>query len=561
MEEKEIINEVELEIEQDDAYEDLLKKFEEPQTDSKPKKNLKPLGIILSVIIIAALAGALFFLIFSPQNNDSSIESQEAEITCETDENKTWQAQAEITENGKVKKNGTGYLVEYLPKNIKNIKIENALGSYSLDSYTPKNATVETDPETGETSEETSKTEYTLKGYEDFKLEDGSPDDVANDCASIQFTNIISPDATDTLGDYGLDKPRVVATITYTDKTKAVLKVGNDALQGAGTYVSFGNSNAVYLVAPESVDSLLWGVEKLISKTINETSDNTDNANFKSLELTGKAYGEKIVMEPNNDTDSIANSYLLTSPRKIFADDTEASSVSGGIRGLLATDVVCLNPKAKDIKKYGLADNYAHLVAKYPDVTINLFASKPDSEGNCYIMENGGQIIYQIPSTSISWVNTNAKNLESDYFINPKLQGLSQMSVQTNKKYDFLLNTTTTPTTDEQGNATETTETSVVCGTAPITLGNFETYLGNVGLITKANSNTTKPTGKADLTITYEYSGKRDTDTVKFFKTSDDKHIVTVNSLVAGQVYSSYVEKIIQQTPEIAADKNIKSFW
>lgn len=558
MDEKEIIHEAEVEIEieteEDADYEDLLKKFEEPQVEEKIKKRRSPV-LGASLLTLVLIAGMVLFLFFTPQQNAEDTEDTEAAITCATDSNKVWQGKIKTTDNGKVEKNGTGELVEYLPEKIKNIAVENETGSFSIDSVTPKKTSAETD------TEETSKTQYTLVDYEDFSLEDGKPDDLANDCATVSFTGIISPDAKDNLKDYGLDKPRAIVTVTYTDKTKAIIKVGNDALQGAGTYISFGTSDAVYIVATESVDSLLWGVKDFISLTVNKTADESENANFNYVQLTGKAYGEKITLEYNKDTNSVASTYLMTSPKEIFADDVNASTVSGGIRGILAAEVVCVKPTAKDIKKYGLADDYAHLVAEYPDTTVNLFASQPDKEGYCYLMENGGQVIYHIPSSSIGWVNTTAKELESEYVLNAKLTGLTKMTVNTGKKYEFVTTTKTTPTTDDDGNTTESTSTTVHYGTKAINLSYFETYFGNIGLLTTANTDSTSPSGKADLTVTYEYSSSRDNDTVSFYKASDGKHIVKLNSQVVGQVYSTYIEKIAEQTDDISKNKSVKSFW
>lgn len=560
MEEKNFPQEAEVEIQQETEYDQLLKKFEQPTENKKPKKTHRGLGVFLSLTFVALLVGALLLMIFFPETSEKNA-VEKASIISATDSNGLWSVQAETTENGEIKQNGSGSLLNFVPASIKSIQVENSLGSYEVTSYTPKEKTKETDPETGEETETTLATVYTLVGYENFPLESGAPDDLANDCASLEFTKIISADACENLKDYGLDKPRATATITYTNGSKAIVKVGNDALQGAGTYVSFGNSNAVYIVAVESVDALMSGVNDLISLTINNSADETESANFNYVELSGSAFEENIVFENNKDADSIASEYLITSPKKAFAEDSEASAISGGIRGLMATEVVQLNPTASHLKKYGLSPNYAHLVAQYPDTKVDLIASKPDSSGNCYIMENGGKIIYQISATSIPWVSTTLADLTSEYVLSPKMSGLSKMVVETDTKTEFALSTTTSQTTNEDGTTSDVTETVAYYGSTQLTSGYFETYFTNIALLKTANSTVKNQTGKADLTITYDYSGKRADDVVSFYKSANNMHIVTINSTPIGQIYSSYIEKIIEQTPQITQNKQVSSFW
>lgn len=94
----------------------------------------------------------------------------------------------------------------------------------------------------------TSATQYTIVGYEDFDLQGGIADNIANNAASIDFTKVMTLDGSK-LADYGLDKPRDTVTVTYTDKTKAIIYVGDDAPQNAGTYIKFSDNDTVYLVA------------------------------------------------------------------------------------------------------------------------------------------------------------------------------------------------------------------------------------------------------------------------------------------------------------------------
>lgn len=539
-------------------YDNILKKFEEPTEYKKHKKKHKALGLIFGLLGVVLLSGAIVTMLLIPNSNSDETVVEKALLTTKTDNN-VLQVEPETTKKGEIKQNGTGFLMEYLPEKIKSIKINNISGTYSVNSYTSKKKTDKTDSDTKEDS--SSATKYTLVGFEEFDLQSGRPDDLAEDSSSIEFSQIIEADATNNLSDYGLDKPVATATVTYRDGKKAIITVGNNALQGAGTYISFGNSSAVYLVKSEEVDTFLMGINDLISLTINNTATDTESTNFEYVRLTGKAYNdEEIIFSINEDTNSITSSYLITSPEKAFADDNEASSISGGIRGLLATDVVHVNPTAKEINSCGLSDNYSHLVAKYPDTTINLLASKPDNEGNCYLMKNGGNIIYKINCATIPWVKTNTDKLTSRYVLNANLQGLTSLVVETDKTTKFMLNTKTTQTTNDEGTTTDSTTTTVHHGAKELTLSYFETYFNNISLLTKCDNDKETPTKKSDLTVTYSYSNARAVDVVRFYKGSTGKHIVTINSRPVGHVYSSYVTKLKEQTVQITNDNQVTSF-
>lgn len=547
--------EIEIETDVDEVnYDELLDKFESSTKATRPpKKPKRKLAFALTLSAVAIFVGIVIALVnYNPESEEEEI-VEEALITTKVDNNKVWQSKIKTNKKGKIKQNGSGMLLNYVPNKIESIKIKNEHDTFTLTSFTPTKTTKEGD-------EETSATQYTLVGYEEFEFQSGAPDDLANDCSGLVFSKIISVDASKNLKDYGLDKPRAIANVTYADKKKSIIKVGKDALDDSGTYISFGNSNAVYLVAKDAVDSLIKDKESLISLTINENVEDGESVQFDYLTLSGKAYEKDITLTYNMDTLSNESTYVITKPYEIYADNDEASTISGNARGLTATKIVCLNPTEKDIKKYGLADNYAHLIAKYVDITVDLVASKPDKDDNCYIMKNKGNIIYQIASSSISWVGTDFDKLSSDYVLNPNMEGLVKMTVTADKTTEFTFNTVTTPTTDENGNTTDSTTTTIESFGKEITLGYFENYFNNVTLLEKSSKKIEKPEGKPTLVITYEYMQPGKKDVVEFYKADNSKYIATVNSRPVGYVYSTYITKIIKQTTTIAKNKDVESF-
>ncbi len=550
-------------VENDNELDDIFEKFDAPKETSSAskKKNSHIKALIIAVIAAVVLVGAGALLIFVPNGETTSAELKGSAEVKNNVKNNVHEVSVKTDSNGKIKENGSGSLINKVPSDISKIHVKNNTDTYTITSYTPKKKTKETDPETGKAKEKTDATVYTLVGYEKFKLQDGVADEIANACSTLSFSSVSAEDAGSNLADFGLDKPRAVVTVTYNDKTKSVFKVGKDAAQNLGTYVMFGSGKSVFLCDKDTVSKFLYGINKYISLTINENASDNNAGEYKTLTISGSNFSRSITMKPNSDTKHISAANIITSPVNTYADDTEASTVTGAIRGLYAQSVAAVNPSSSKLSGFGLSSPYAKISAKYSDTTVSLIASKPDSKGDCYLMKNGGKVVYKIASSSIPWVSTSEKKLISNYVLNPELSGLKKMSVSfSGKTYDFNIKTTETKTTDDSGEETSTTDTVTSYENEKLDEGNFETFFKNAAMLTKAEKNGPAVSGTPALTIKYSYSGGRSADTVMFFK-SGSKYIASVNSKSVGTVYSNYIEKLITQTPQVAKDKEIKTFW
>lgn len=549
-------------VDNDKELDDILNKFETPEVSkaSTKKKNGHIKGLVVVIAVAVALAGVGAALLFAPKEDAKTEIKGPAAVKNEVKDN-VHEVEIKTDSNGKIKENGKGNLIEKVPADITKIKINNNRGDYEISSYTPKTKTNETDPTTGKVKEKTDATIYKIIGYEDFKLQDGVADEVANACSTLEFTSVSAENAADNLKDFGLDKPRATVTVTYTDNTKSVFKVGNDAAQNLGTYVMFGSGKTVFLCDKEKVSKFLLGINDYISHTINESASDASTSEFKTLTLSGSKFSRSVTLKPNPDTKHVTAANIMVSPIQTYADDSEASTVTGAVRGLMAKSVAKVNPSSSDLSNYGLANPYAKLHAEYSDTTVNLLASKPNSKGDCFLMKDGGKVVYIIASASIPWVNTTEKKLISNYVFNPELSGLKNMSVSfKGKNYDFNIKTTTVKTTDDKGEENTTTETTTKYKGKNLDEGNFETFYKNVTLLTKAEKGNSSASGTPALTVKYTYSGSRNPDTVAFYK-SGAKYIATVNSKSVGTVYANYIEKIISQSPQVADDKEVKTFW
>lgn len=516
------------------------------------KKNTKAIiGISIALVV---LVGVLLLLIFWPKEktDPNAAIDKGTDLSVATNDEGLFEAQVNTNDKGEIENNSYGTLLSLIPAKIKQIDVENTSGTYTITSKTPTTTTTNED---GEEVTTTDATVYTLVGFEKMNLATGIPDAVANDAAKLDFTKVAVLNAKDP-AEYGLDKPRSTVKVAYTDGTSAIIKVGNVAPAAAGVYISFGTSNTVYLVEEDSVDGFLYSFLDMFDKNINTAAETQDKAVFTSIKIAGSNFPKTIVLENNNDTANTAY-YKLTSPKERFVSVSEGSLVTGGIRGLYATAVVCVNPSEKQLSQYGLATPYATVEAAYPDVTVKLLASKPDGDDNVYLMEKGGKVIYQISAAKVPWVTTSYDELVSEYVLCPASSALSGVKINDGSKtYDFVVNTTSKKVTDDDGNETTESTTVVTYDKKELTLSNFEKYCQDIVSITRKDITETTVGGTPALTITYSYSTGRSDDTVKFYKTGE-QYLATVNGDAIGHVAAASVETAISNAAKVAQDKTI----
>lgn len=510
----------------------------------KNKKN----KVILIIVAVAAvvLVGVMLLLIFLPKGSTGGATYDEGtNMSTSVDENGVHQAQIVTNEKGEIDNNSYGTLVKYVPADIKTIHLENSSGTIDILSETPVNEAGETDT-----------TIYTVKGYENFDLQAGVVDTIANEASQLDFTKVISVDGKNS-SDYGFDEPSATVTVYYNDDTSAKIIVGDDAPQESGTYIKFGDSDTIYIVSTDSVDAFRYGFTDMVSLTINDSASDTDNSQAKKITLGGTHLDKEIVIEPNTDTD-ISASYVMTAPIKGYASETASSNVAGNIRGLFATKVAMVNPSDDQLKKLGLSNPYATVKAEYPDTTVELIAAEPDSEGTVNMMVKGGNVVYQIGKDSVTWVEMTFDKMLSEYMLMPSLVSLSKMTVNDGKNdYEFILSSTTSTNTDDDGKETTSTTTTVKCGGDEIDLGKFSTYFQNITLITRADDKTESFSGNPVFSVKYEYASDKSSDTVSFYSTDNERYLAVVNGNAIGHVYKSGINSLVNQTPQVADNEQV----
>lgn len=503
------------------------------------KKNKKTLLIVGIAAVL--LIGLMLLIIFLPKGGSDDTATVDEGIAMETmtDSNGVHQVKIDTDENGNIKNNSYGTLMDYVPAKISTIHLENSKGTLDIESETP------TDDDGSSEA-----TTYTLVGYEDYALQSGAPDEIANCAASIEFKKVASLKKEDS-SEFGFDKPRSTVTVNYTDDTKAIIIVGDDAPQGAGTYIKFGDGDAIYLVDSDKVSAFDYGLTDLMSLTINTAASDSDNSKASSISLSGSAFPDEIVLEPYSG-DKVSASYRMTKPVECYANESESSKVDGAIRGLYAESVKMVNPSESQLSDLGLAKPYAEVKAVYPDTTVDVLSSKPDSDGKVNVMLGGGKVVYVMASANLPWVSTSYEKLFSEYVLYPKMTSLSKVSIDNgDKTYEFELTSKEVTTTDDNGSETTSTNTTVKYKDKEIAIEDFSTFYDDLTLVKLADGKIEKASGSPALSITYTYSSDDSTDTVKYYSSDGERYVAEINGTVAGHSQKAVINNLMTAVAEL----------
>lgn len=523
-----------------DALESFLSREHEEKKPSKPpmKRSRRLLFIIIgAAAAIAILIAALIFV----RGQNSQIDEEEAaaaEVSDRVGDDGVHEASVALDENGRLTNDGAGTLLSYPTSDIKQIDVENENGSFTVTSSTSgDDATV-----------------YKLVGFEDYELQDGVADSIASHTANLEFTRVITADGK--LADFGLDKPRATVKAQFSDGSSAIIRVGSEAAAEAGTYIAFGASNTVYLVANDNVADYLYSVNELISLNITDVNEDSENADFSTLTVSGASFDEPITLVPNTD-EAIEAQYMVTEPVQMFANAVEASDIAGNVRGLYAEAVVCVNPSDSQLASYGLSEPYAEVEATYPDAQITLYASAPDDSGIVHVYNPDRKIIYTIQQAAVCWVKTSLDMLLPENPLPAKLKFVDSIDFSAgDRQYTIDVTTAIEETTDDSGNNQETATSTASYNGKELSADDFNVFFQNLTEI--KNQGRAESSGNSKvMSVTLHYTTDRPDDTLNVYTGNQTHYILELNGSTVGTAGKAYIDSLIEGADNLIAGKPV----
>ena len=518
-------------------------------------------NVILGAIALLLVAASIVLIIVIPKGSSSQDEfAIDYGIDMErfVHEDGLHDATIKTNDKGEIENNSYGTLLEYVPRKVSKIVIKNQDGDFVINAEHPVDKDGKTLPSV-----------YTIEGYEDYTLTDELTNNIATAASAVKFTKVADLGGAKA-ADYGFDSPRAEATVYFNDDTYAVIRIGDDAPDTEHCFVQFGASKNVYVVAKDDVKALLIGFHDLFNRGLNNDNTGVPDDSFDKIILGGTHLKEEIVLVKNEDyydtsnkKTFLQNTYLLESHDNMPANNLEGSSIVGSIKAPTAESVVCVNPSAEDLEKYGLKTPFATVKTQYINteetydaqgnkvtnnevlLKVSLIASDVNSEGMVYMMEEGGALVYIIDARSAPWATTSLEKLYSEYVFYPNYEGVESVEITANSKtYKFDMTYDGTVKVALNGKSLDADQYWIL-------------YQDIVFIENEGQDTTSAKTGEI-LKIKYNYVTDRKSDTVVYSATDSQKVIATVNSRNVGYAFKNYLTSLVSNIEDYANGKVIK---
>ena len=328
---------------------------------------------------------------------------------------------------------------------------------------------------------------------------------------------------------------------------------------------------AIYLVDSESVDSFLYKPLSLLSKEVTASSEAEGSANPKKAKISGSKFKDAMEFVENDDKTVSGAYFKMTAPVSCFVNVTNGSKVLGSLRSVSADDVLAYKPDEKTLKKYGIdtENPYAEINAEFSDTKIHLYGAKPvlnntensstadasEQVSSVYVYNPESKMIYSVSSAKAEWALTSYEDMVFEYVMRPDLPYISNIEVTASgKTYSFDVNHE--KNTDSEGN--ETSSTTFKYGDKSIDSEKFDVFYQNLESAMVNTVKSGKVEGNAELTVKISYTNDKQPDTYTFYKGDTGKYNFSADgSNILGDVFDTYVNKIIEDTPKIAKGETV----
>lgn len=477
--------------------------------------------VIVAGVVLTVLISALIFLLALPDNEDES----ETSSTAAT-------------------------LIDYASTDIEKIEVENSGGTYTLMTYSvTTESTVESSGETSTVT--TTDVFYTMQEHSSYTVDSDKADSLAYDCANLTASKTVNtgnnPDS-----DYGLDEPRATVTVGFSDGVEKTVMVGDEAPGGESAYVKMGGSDKIYVVALDSVSSMLVEKLQMLDKTLINSLG--DDETLDSLSVTGE--GRETAFTLNRNSFSNTSEYYLSSPVAAVCDGDETESfLETSVFPFEANSVAAIDVEENDLSKYGLDNPYYTIEAATSEKSYKLLVSKPDDDKNSYIMLEGDKIVYQVESSTIDFIDSDGSDILSDTVINPNMSKLNTAVISYGDSKDEY---TLSHTESENNKGSTVTSTTVALGETSIQASLFSTFMMNLSILSRSEK-TPEYDSEADplLSVAVTYTDDS-TDTLLIYK-GEKKAVVVLNGTAVGTVELEKAEQLLSCAESLATNTEFDS--
>ncbi|MCL2056802.1 MAG: DUF4340 domain-containing protein [Oscillospiraceae bacterium] len=461
----------------------------------------KYIGIGAAVLVIGLLAGALYFLERTEPDSGTGPASSP-----------------------------TLYLNHILggeePVTAREIAVQNAKGGFTL-------VVDETETEDGRTVKS-----YTLAGYEGYPVNMNLLSALSTNSDKLLAKSIVAEAGAD-LAPFGLNRPSVTVDITRADGSKDRMIIGNAAPGSEGHYAT-NETGTVYLLATANIQNLFHSPLELMLRMITPGDpEQRESMDFTSAVLGGSLRPDPIYVSEYNE--SMFATHLLTfGPMSAELDLTFGKPDILMAYGLIAAEVAGTE---SDIARFGLDEPYSTLELNPTEEMgispFKLSATKPDEDGNIYMIHSESPLVYKLPADRAGWLERTGHDLMSKLVVLPHIDSLAEVIVETpSRRYVFELN------------GGEGADLVVTYGGDELDIQSFRRYYQNI-LSASFDAPAEEPLPDSPVPLlkyTYRYSDGSAPEVVSFYEGPARRAFITYNGGIPFYTTTAYVDRVIADT-------------
>lgn len=474
--------------------------------------NSKIKEIIIGATALALLGGTLAIIKSSPKTSDN-LSSGVDSVTTDLQENFS----AISTEQ----------------KNILQIIVENPNGGFTM-------------------LRDNSDQPY-IKELEEIST--SSLDRLLNTACKINMEELVE-EKPDNLIKYGFENPNATVNITLQDKTTITFLVGSLSPE-AGHYYLLSENN-VYLIEEDLIKIFMGNYLSFVDLTLLSAPDNQDDYSFDSLTVKRNDWDFECEFEndPEQGEDNgMISAQVMTQPIFAYLNPAVSTDVTHGFWGLTADSAVAVNPSKQDLEKYGLDKPFCitKFIADGKEYTLNIGNSEQDGYFCTFSGVDGKNCIYKIDSNKLKWATFQPNELLIGLMTWNFIYDVSEISIDCPNEgigVDFTL----------EGDHNAQTLNSVWFENNKLDVENFKDFYQYLISCPTDEIYFDKPnSNQSYLTVTIKAKDK--TDKIEFFKQTDRRFAVKLNSKTSYIVCSAWVERFIENIDAAEKNKNIISTY
>lgn len=280
---------------------------------------------------------------------------------------------------------------------------------------------------------------YEMKEFTDLPVDGILLRTPANCGATMETTKNVEEHASD-LDKYGLKNPVSTTRITFDDGTTQEFCVGNESPISGQTYFCMKDSDTVYTVSSMDVAPYIRKPEEYLSKTVEEELADDSKLIVKSVNIARKDLPYEMRMEydsfyANLENGGTSAAHVMKTPVVCNLNVDKSSSVTNGIFGLTAKEIIKAHPDETAFKLAGLDDPFCTVTIVTDDGVTRVLKL-----GNTYSLENdetvyyygyleGRDMIYGFDTESASWATVMPADITSKLIMTTYVWDVGKLTV------------------------------------------------------------------------------------------------------------------------------------